>query len=186
MMRRAGTAALLGGALSIIAGSLLAQAEFDFMPDGGRQTLLRLFEGSFADLTVIAASTHDAAEWQHLLASKAGPDMRPEEIETLASYLAVNLPLPADQIAAAQNAEALTAVFPPDGKELAIANCQFCHSFFTGYLTHDRDVEGWRGVFKPPYHSELPMSAKERETFSFYSAINMPIPYQDVPEALRF
>jgi len=30
------------------------------------------------------------------------------------------------------------------------------------------------------------MSAKERETFAVYSAINMPIPYQDVPEDFRF
>ena len=107
-------------------------------------------------------------------------------VETLASYLAVNMPLPADAVMAAATLEQLGAAFPPDGKELAIANCQFCHSFFTGYLAHDRDAEGWRGVFKPPYHSELPMSARERETFSLYSATNLPIPYQDVPEELRF
>lgn len=178
-------AAMLGGALCLLAGSLLAQPEFDFMPDGGRQTVVQIFGGSVADLAAVASAQHDAAGWQRIVAEKA-PDLDEKALETLASYLAVNTPLPADTVKAAATAGELGAAFPPDGKELAIANCQFCHSFFTGYLAHDRDAEGWRGVFKPPYHSELPMSARERETFSLYSAINMPIPYQDVPEELRF
>lgn len=184
-MRGAGRTFLFGGALCLLAGSLLAQPDFDFMPDGGRRTVLQVFGGSVAELAAVASAQRDAAEWQDLIAGKA-PDLGTGEIETLASYLAVNMPLPAETVGAATTPEELVAAFPPDGKELAIANCQFCHSFFTGYLAHDRDAEGWRGVFKPPYHSELPMSERERETFSLYSAINMPIPYQDVPEELRF
>lgn len=171
--------------MSFLAGTLLAQPEFDFMPDGGRQTLMRVFGGSVTDLAMVASSQHDAAEWQRVVAATA-PDLTPGEIETLASYLAVNMPLPAEAIGEAASPEELSAALPPDGKELAIANCQFCHSLFSGYLSQDRDVEGWRGVFRPPYHSELPMSARERETFSRYSAINMPIPYEDVPADLRF
>ena len=30
------------------------------------------------------------------------------------------------------------------------------------------------------------MTEAERETFARYSAINMPIPFEDVPEDLRF
>lgn len=75
---------------------------------------------------------------------------------------------------------------PADGKALAIENCQFCHSFFTGYLVQDRDAEGWRAIFKSPFHTELPMSDRQREIFARYSAINMPIPFDEVPEALRF
>jgi hypothetical protein len=184
-MRAAGRALLLGGTMSLLAGSLLAQPDFDFMPDGGRKTLMRVFGGSATELAMVASSQHDGAEWQRMVAAKA-PDLAPEEIETLVSYLAVNMPLPAEAVGEAASTEELSATLPPDGKELAIANCQFCHSLFSGYLSQDRDVEGWRGVFKPPYHSELPMSARERETFSRYSAINMPIPYQDVPADLRF
>jgi len=178
-------AALPGGALCLLAGSLLAQPGFDFMPDGGRQTVMQVFGDSVADLATVASGQHEAGEWRRIVAEKS-PDLDEKALETIASYLAVNMPLPADTVMAAATPEQLGAAFPPDGKELAIANCQFCHSFFTGYLAHDRDAEGWRGVFKPPYHSELPMSARERETFSLYSATNLPIPYQDVPEELRF
>ena len=183
MMRARGV--LFGGALCLLAGSLLAQPEFDFMPDGGRQMVLQVFGGSIADLATVASSQHDAAGWQRIVAEK-DPDLDEKARETLASYLAVNMPLPAETVKAATTPGQLGTAFPPDGKELAIANCQFCHSFFTGYLAHDRDAEGWRGVFKPPYHSELPMSARERETFSLCSAINMTISYQDVPADLRF
>jgi hypothetical protein len=96
------------------------------------------------------------------------------------------MPLAGDRIDKARSVGELAALLPPDGKELAIANCQFCHSFFTGYLAHDRDAAGWRSIFKAPFHKELPMNDKERETFARYSAIHMPIPYEKVPEDLRF
>ncbi|MDP3897882.1 MAG: hypothetical protein Q8Q62_14520, partial [Mesorhizobium sp.] len=164
--------ALAGFAAAFVSGvSLaLAQSDFGFMPDGGRQTLLRLFDASPADLTAVISSKHSEAEWVTALAPNAAT-LKPEEIETLASYLAVNMPLPRAQGMTAPGLEQMAELLPPDGKELAIANCQFCHSFFTGYLVHDRDAEGWRSVFKSPFHKELAMTEKERETFARYSAI---------------
>jgi hypothetical protein len=176
---------LLGGVLSLLAGSLLAQPEFDFMPDGGRQILRRVFGGSLADLRAVASANNETADWRAMIGAKTS-GLAPKEVDTLASYLAVNAPLAPDAVARAATVDALVSAFPLDGKELAIANCQFCHGFFSGYLAHERDAEGWRSIFKSPFHKELPMSAKERETFALYSAINMPIPYQDVPEDFRF
>lgn len=166
------------------AGQALAQSDFEFMPDGGRKTLLRAFAVSPSELITVISSKHSETEWVLMLKPHAST-LKPEELETLASYLAVNMPL-APEHAKAQELEQVSALLPPDGKELAIANCQFCHSFFTGYLAHDRDTEGWRSIFKSPFHKELPMNEKERETFARYSAINMPIPYEKVPEELRF
>jgi hypothetical protein len=57
---------------------------------------------------------------------------------------------------------------------------------FSGYLMHDRDEAGWRSTFKAPFHLEIPMTETERDTFSAYSAINMPMRMQDVPPELRF
>ena len=177
----AGFAAALLSGVSLA----LAQSDFGFMPDGGRQMLLRLFDSSPAELTTVVSSKHSEAEWAALLAPNASM-LKPKEIETLASYLAVNMPVAAAAQTSAPDVAQMAALLPPDGKELAIANCQFCHSFFTGYLVHDRDTEGWRSVFKSPFHKELAMTEKERETFARYSAINMPIPYDKVPEELRF
>lgn len=154
-----------------------AQPSFDFMPDGGKQTLAQLAQRGALKIGEVAQTRASEEEWRSIL---HGADAALDEktAATLASYLAVNMPAKA----AADTIEKL----PPDGKELAIENCQFCHSFFTGYLVHDRDVEGWRAIFKSPFHMELPMSAAERETFARYSAINLPIAYENVPEDLRF
>lgn len=179
--------ALAGFAAALVSGAslALAQSDFGFMPDGGRETLLRLFDSSPAELGAVMSSKHSEAEWKTALPPNAAV-LKPEEIETLASYLAVNMPVAAAQGTTAPDLGQLASLLPPDGKELAIANCQFCHSFFTGYLVHDRETEGWRSVFKSPFHKELAMTEKERETFARYSAINMPIPYDKVPQELRF
>ena len=113
------------------------------------------------------------------------PELSTAQIETLAGYADLNFPLSEDTLA--EIAEAGDAsLLPPDGKDLAIAQCQFCHSLFSGYLMHNRDETGWRGTFKAPFHKEIPMSEIERDTFARYSAINMPLKFEDVPPELRF
>lgn len=152
--------------------SATAQQGFEFLPDGGRETLFDLIKAGVIDQNTLDRSLSEE-EWISSLRG-AAEGLSDEAVETLASYLAINAPIPA------------LGPLPADGKDLAIANCQFCHSFFTGYLVHERDTEGWRAIFKSPFHRELPMTATERETFARYSAINMPVPYEDVPDELRF
>ena len=113
------------------------------------------------------------------------PSLDEVTVQTLAGYAALNLPL--DQSALSEAAEEeLTDLLPPDGKDLSIAQCQFCHSLFSGYLMHDRDRTGWKGTFKAPFHTEIPMTEVERDTFASYSALNMPLSFEDVPPELRF
>jgi hypothetical protein len=161
----------------------VGQPGFEFMPDGGRNLLRQLFAGKAAELAQLATESRDQAGWQSLLAERNG--LSQSEMETLAGYLSVNFPLETDPGALA-GSEDPVSLLPPDGKELAVANCQYCHAIFSGYLMHDRDVQGWRSVFLSPFHREIEMDEKERETFALYSATNMPLDYEDVPPELRF
>jgi len=167
------------------AAAWAAEDQYAFMPDGGRTLLAGLLDGLGTEAKHDAlrreADAEDWAEWAQGLA----PDLDPAAMDTLAAYAALNLPLEgesADDIPAQDVAGAL----PPDGKDLAVAQCQFCHSLFSGYLMHDRDKAGWLSTFKAPFHTEIPMTEVERETFATYSAINMPLDFEDVPPELRF
>ena len=166
-------------------GAALAQEDPGFMPKGGKTLLLQVLGNQPAELRRIAGLTLSDAQWLAELAPHTGA-LSEREQRTLAAYLAVNLPLePALADQAAQQAGWATAL-PADGRDLAWNYCQFCHSLFTGYLTQERDVQAWRGEFEAPFHKELEMTAKQRETFARYSAVNMPMKVEDVPPDLRF
>lgn len=175
------------GTLLLGSRSMLAQESDDFMPKGGKDLLIQLLGHPLdtAELHQIATTKRNTEEWQTSLAPRTGA-MNGRERRTLSEYLAVNMPLVGKNLeAVGKNGDEATAL-PPDGQELAVNFCQFCHSFFTGYLMIERDVQGWLGTFETPFHSEIEMTEKERETFARYSAINMPMKIGDVPEDLRF
>ena len=192
-MRRTGTSARrVGQALAAVALAAIAAAvpacadDMDFMPDGGRTILTAELADTDADeVRRILATSAAEEDWRQLL-SDLRPDLSGPPLDTAAGYAAVNLPLAPDLLAGLDSGAALDDILPPDGKMLAINNCQFCHSLFSGYLVHRRDVTGWLGIFKSPFHSEIPMTEQERETFARYSAINMPLRFEDVPPEYRF
>ena len=173
------TAALL------LAGAALAQDDsYGFMPPGGRDLIGRIVGDDAARLAEVAGQDQDRAGWASW-AREAAPGMDDTQVETFAAYAALNLPVEEDLLAQIADSGD-PALLPPDGKELAVQQCQFCHSLFSGYLMHDRDETGWKGTFKAPFHTEIPMSETERDTFAAYSALNMPMKMQDVPPELRF
>jgi hypothetical protein len=157
------------------------------MPKGGKSLFVDVF-GDVPDPAMLDwmsdAARSDAA-WIGLLAKK-NASLSETEAHTLAAYLAVNLPLPRDSLDAAVQAGDIASALPPDGRELAWNGCQSCHSLFAGYLTQDRDLRGWQNMFLSPFHRELQMTPQERDEFSRYSTINMPMKIDDVPEDLRF
>lgn len=165
----------------------LGQVDLDFMPKGGKALLIQLLgdSGDSAELGGIAAAQRSESEWSDVFSPRKGA-MSDKQLRTLVNYLTFSMPLAEGALEAAAEQGDVIAALPPDGRELAWNYCQFCHSLFTGYLTHDRDVQGWLGTFETPAHREIEMSAKERETFAGYSAINMPMKFEDVPEELRF
>lgn len=164
----------LVAALLSLAGAAPAQ-DYGFMPKGGRTLLLETLGPSpdQAELRAIVSARRSEAEWRDFVAARAKA-LGEREAATLAAYLAVNTPLPAG------------AALPQDGRELAWNQCQFCHSLFTSHLTQDKGLQAWRNMFESPFHRELKMSPQEREEFSRYSAINMPMKFEDVPPELRF
>lgn len=170
-----------------LASGAIAQETSDFMPKGGKTLLVEALGTPLdaAALREIATQTRDVEAWRALFADN--PNVAAgAALDTLANYLAVNMPVAPEALDQAAGKGDITTALPPDGRELAWNYCQFCHSFFAGYLTIDRDVQGWRSTFETPFHREMELTATERETFSRYSAINMPMKFEDVPEDLRF
>lgn len=176
--------ALGAAALALGAGGLLAQAMFDFMPDGGRGLFVQVFGDEADGLANVASLTLPADDWQGLIRQR-DTALSESAVMTLASYLAQNFPLPEPAALAGLDPAALAAALPRDGKDLAIRYCQGCHGFYTGYVGHDRDMNGWMVMFNSPFHTEIRMNRAERLTFAHYSAINLPIPIKDVPPDLR-
>lgn len=179
--------ALVGAAAILAALAVSAAATEDlypFIPSGGRTLLAEKLAADDPDtLADVVSRTATREEWAGW-ARDHDPALAEKETETFAAYAALNFPMTGD--ATALDFDELVAALPADGKDLAVAQCQFCHSFFTGYLMQRRDETSWLGTFKAPFHKEIPMSEVERATFAAYSAINMPLDIEDVPPELRF
>lgn len=172
-------------AAALVAGSALAQGDaFDFMPPGGRDILAGLVAGDAGRLAEVAARSDDRAGWADWI-RETKPELDAAQADTFAAYAAFNLPVGDDLLERIADTGD-PGLLPPDGKALAVQQCQFCHGFFSGYLAHDRDEIGWKGTFKAPFHAEIPMTETERDTFASYSARNLPLSIQDVPSELRF
>lgn len=176
--------------LAVVLTSLspaLAQETFDFMPEGGKTLFANVFGTApdTATLDEMTAVAHSEADWNIMLGDR-NTGLDDEKLRTLGAYLAVNMPLPREALQAATTAGDIAIALPADGRELAWYGCQSCHSLFAGYLTQDRDLQGWENMFQSPFHLELKMTPQERDEFSRYSAINMPMKFEDVPEDLRF
>lgn len=177
------------GALLLLLVPALSQLDYHFMPKGGRALLLEVLgtPANDKELRSIVSARRDEKAWGEFMAARTQA-LSERERQTLAAYLAVNMPVPEPDAvaAAAATVEALYGALPRDGRDLAWNECQYCHSLFTSHLTQDRGVQAWLNMFESPFHREMKMSRQEREEFSRYSAINMPMKIEDVPEDLRF
>lgn len=180
--------AVLGGLLLGLAPAF-SQLDYSFMPKGGKALLLDIlgYKPDKKDLLNLLAARRNEAEWQKSMAERV-KRMSERERQTLAAYLAINMPVkdPDKMVERATKPEELLAALPRDGRELGFYECQFCHSLFTSHLTQARSFQAWMNMFQSPFHRELKMTAQEREEFSRYSEINMPMKVEDVPQDLRF
>ncbi len=171
-------------ALFLMPASVFCQEDFGFMPKGGKTLLLEL-TAKPAELREIGSARRSEAEWREFIA-KHKTSMTERDVNELTAYLAINMPVPEEALAKAQDSAALAAALPADGQELAWNQCQSCHSLFSGYLMQNRDAQGWRSIFLSPFHRQIKMTTQERETFARYAAFSMPMKAEDVPADLRF
>lgn len=157
------------------AGAVLAAGDpFAFMPDGGRGDFPRVFPDAATQAWAMAQDL-TPEDWQAEIATRA-PDLGDRETRTLAAYLAAVAPLE----------RAADDPLPPDGRDIALAQCQSCHSLFSGYLMQRRDRAAWLSTFASPFHSVIDLTDGEKAIFADYSALNMPMRFEDVPPELRF
>jgi hypothetical protein len=185
MTRAANAGRLLLAALAIAAFANVQAAGEDnaFMPKGGKTLLLEVLGASpdTKEISAIVQARRTEPEWLDFVTARK-KNLSEREAATLAAYLAVNMPLPD----AAVKGGNLAAALPLDGRDLAWSGCQNCHSLFASHLTQKRPAQGWRNMFLSPFHRELKFSPQEREEFARYSALNMPMKFDDVPPDLRF
>jgi hypothetical protein len=176
---------VLVAALGLLALPAAAQNDYGFMPKGGKALLLELVGKNAKDLQDVAGARRTEAEWREALAARQ-KTLSERDLTELAAYLSISMPVSADALEKIGKGSDVDAALPPDGRELAWTQCQYCHSLFSGYLMQQRDVQGWRSVFLSPFHRGMKMTAQERETFARYSTISMPMKKDDVPADLRY
>lgn len=182
--------ALLAGALAL-PGAAAAGDVFDFIPPGGRSLLIGAAGPNPAPPQVreILGGQRDAKQWLAYLREHRGalPGMAAlgeRELETLADYLAFNMPLPPTQLPGATLGANWARNLPPDGRDMALNYCQNCH-VITVVVTQDKTREAWLGTMHKPSHTQVKLSEAQREALAAYLVRNAAIPIDQVPEELR-
>ncbi|MBI5277026.1 MAG: hypothetical protein HY854_11245 [Burkholderiales bacterium] len=180
-------AALLAGALA------LAQPAdvFDFVPQGGRTLLAKVIGtgAGAADVNALLAERHTRDEWAAILKSRsqqfpAAARLSDKERQTLADYMAFNLPLAAGRVKPGSPVPTLEKALPMDGRDMTLEKCQGCH-IVTVVVTQDRKKEAWLGTMNKPSHIQIRLSPAQREALANYLVLNAAIPIDDVPKELR-
>jgi mono/diheme cytochrome c family protein len=176
----------------LLAESLRAQADdvFAFIPMGGKTLLMEAVQGAPAEeVQALLTGKRIREEWVSYLQGRkdAVTGLKPlseHELLTLADYLAYNMPLPASEAPADPGKANWKKLLPPDGRDLAMENCQFCH-IITVAVTQAKSQDAWLGTLNKPSHTEIELSPKQRAALASYLVLNGGIPEDLVPEELR-
>ena len=164
---------------------------FAFIPSGGKTLLIQVIHGNppAAEMRAILTGTRTRDEWQAYLERRqaALPGLKAltdKQRLTLADYLSFNMPLAADKVPADPGKADWAKLLPPDGRDLAMDQCQFCH-IITVVVTQTRPQAAWMATMHTASHAKIAMTEKEREALASYLVLNAGIPIEQVPESLR-
>jgi hypothetical protein len=171
---------------TLLAGFALAVETFKFLPDSGRDLLLKVVEHckKCDDLAALATAKMTSEEWKAYFAERGGLGVLSEkQAKELTAYLAINLPLPEGQVP--KNPKKLDFL-PKGGKELLMEHCMSCHTVAAPCLV-ERPEAGWQNLLERGDHISVleKLKKSEAKTLTSYLAINMPIPEEEIPEDLR-
>jgi hypothetical protein len=182
--------ASLAAVLSLFGLAADAADVFDFIPAGGRTLMAQTLASRPPDAEVRAllSGKQSGPEWVKYLRAHgkqipAVQRLKDKELQTLADYLAFNMPLAAKVPASPTQANWEKAL-PPDGRDFVLNYCQSCH-IITVVITQDRTREAWLGTLGKPSHVQIKLSREQREALVSYLLVNGAIPIGDVPEDLR-
>lgn len=177
----------------LLSASPRAQTDdvFAFIPPGGKTLLTRVFESRppAEDVQALLTGRRARGDWLDYLEGRgetvpAVGGFDPWELATLADYLAANMPLPVGRVPADPDRADWQKALPPDGRDLVMENCQFCH-IITVVITQDKTRDAWLGLMNKPSHVEIELTAGQREALANYLVVNGAIPIDLVPEDLR-
>ncbi|HET9577179.1 MAG TPA: hypothetical protein VFP44_05085 [Usitatibacter sp.] len=184
-------AALLAFAAAAFAASKPAADVFDFVPQGGRTLLMKVFatRAPADDVRAILTAKRSSPEWMTELKARektlpAVKSLDDRERRTLSDYLAANMPLAAAQVPADPAKANWEKVLPPDGRDFVLNYCQGCH-IVTVVVTQDRSKTAWLGTMSKPSHVQIKLSPQQRDALANYLIVNAAIPIDQVPEELR-
>lgn len=179
-------------ALALVAPLAAAAADvFDFIPAGGRTLLAQAIAGRSADAEVngLLGAKRSRSEWLAHLKGRTGAlaglkGMDDKQLQTLADYLANNMPQPAIKAPARTTKADWEKVLPPDGRDFTLRYCQGCH-IVTVVVTQSRTRDAWLGSLGKPSHIGVKLNPAQREALADYLVVNGGIPIDEVPEELR-
>lgn len=177
---------------ALLAGLALAQTEdvFSFIPVGGKTLLAEVARSAPGEeVRGLLIGKRTRQEWLSYLQGRgaAAPtlqDFGDYELRTLAGYLAANMPLPANSVPAEPGKANWNKILPPDGRDLVMDNCQFCH-IITVVVTQEKTHTAWLGTMNKPSHIEIELTPEQRDALAGYLVLNAAIPIDLVPEDLR-
>ena len=177
----------------LLAATSRAQTDdvFAFIPPGGKTMLADIMRGGLPadEAQTLLTGKRGREEWLAYLRDRSAtiPGLKglgEYELATLADYLAFNMPLPAGKLPADPGKADWGRLLPPDGRDLVMENCQFCH-IITVVVTQAKTRDAWLGTLNKPSHVEIELTAGQRGALADYLVVNGAIPIDLVPEDLR-
>lgn len=151
---------------------------YEWMPPGGR-TLLSWALEDCADcppIAELAAMERTLEEWASFWTEYDGAlqALTEDQVVTLNSYLAANLPVEADEV----------GDLPRDGSLIAVENCTNCHAIAATMTQEWWTEPRWIDLLSGGTHGIIGLSDAEIATLAAYVVHNY-VPMEEIPEPLR-